>query len=53
MGGREEECGEASEDEGGLYLVVDQDDSNLILGNIENYAENIALEEENETPQIK
>jgi hypothetical protein len=53
MSGREEECGEAREDEAGMDLVGDQEDSSPISRNIGNHAEKVAQEEENETPQIK
>ena len=44
MGGREEECGEAREDEEGLDLVGDQEDSSPITGNIGEHAEKVAPE---------
>jgi hypothetical protein len=53
MGGREEECGEAREDEEGLDLAGDQEDSTPIVGDIKNHAEKVALEKENETPRSK
>jgi hypothetical protein len=53
VGGQEEECVEAREDEAGLDLAEDREDSSPISGNIRNQAEKVAPEEENETPQIK
>jgi hypothetical protein len=50
MGGREEKCREEREDEEGLDLVGDQEDSTPITGNIRNHAEKASPEEENETP---
>ena len=53
MGGWEEECGEAREDEEGLDLAGDQEYLSLIVGDIENHTKKDAPEEENEPPQIK
>jgi hypothetical protein len=39
MGGREEECGEEREDEEGLDLAGDQEDSSPIAGDIRNHTE--------------
>jgi hypothetical protein len=36
-----------------LDLAGDQEDSTLILGTIGNHVEKVALEEDNEIPQIK
>jgi hypothetical protein len=53
LGGQEEEYVEAREDEVGLDLVEDQEDSAPISGNIGNKDEKVAPKEENKTPQIK
>jgi hypothetical protein len=53
VGGRDEECVEAREDEVGLDLAGDQEDSAPISGNMRNQEEKDAPEEENESPQIK
>ena len=39
--------------ESGMDLVEEREDSTLILGKIKNLTEETALEDENETPQIK
>jgi hypothetical protein len=53
VGGREEECIEIREDEEGLDLVKDREDSAAISRGVGNEVEKDAIEQENETPQIK